>query len=74
MTFVVLILFQTSEGPWVAIKYFLIQSFSSLIFLGGRLVSSSVVFGSYFIVIGLLFKIAIAPFQFWLIKIIKDLS
>lgn len=67
----IFIMFQLSrEGATSGLKYFLIQRFGSRVFLLGLVdLTLRGRFGALVITVALLFKLAIAPFQFWLVNI-----
>lgn len=74
--FLLLLLSLFNNSVWVTIKYFLVQSLASVVFLF-FLFSSS--WGAGIASLGFLqfriaLKLAAAPFQFWLINIIRDIS
>lgn len=75
ITFIPLILnWNDKSSCESAVKYFLTQTFASILFLLGAMPLFRSLIGSLFITVGLLIKLGAAPFHSWLPGIIEALS
>lgn len=75
ISFVLILALSSNKEFWTALKYFIIQRFGSIILIFRSLralISLSLLF-SAINVLAIRWKLGIAPFQFWLIEVTKEI-
>ena len=76
LRFVALLAFRKNNRVWIACKYFLVQRLGSALFLLTRISASWLSITSFLrlLILALILKLAIAPFQFWIVNIAISIS
>nr|YP_009019487.1 NADH dehydrogenase subunit 2 [Amphiascoides atopus]AHB52770.1 NADH dehydrogenase subunit 2 [Amphiascoides atopus] len=72
----VFLLLVINDDCYSAVKYFLIQALGSILFLLSLMLEMTISYSLFIIILllAILLKLAMAPFQFWLVNLVKDIN